>query len=54
MFSGTHIAIQNSYIYTCSNKLLLFVSATKSVASTGRANARRKAKRYTYSLYYSW
>ncbi|ADT93937.1 hypothetical protein Sbal625DRAFT_0003 [Shewanella baltica OS625] len=28
------------------NKWLLFVTATKSVASTGRANARRKAKRY--------
>ncbi len=30
------------------NKLLLFVTATKSVASTGRANARRKAKRSAY------
>ncbi|GAB2196852.1 hypothetical protein MAH4_09670 [Sessilibacter sp. MAH4] len=30
------------------NKLLLFVPTTKNVASAGRANARRKAKRQLY------
>ncbi|GAB2199480.1 hypothetical protein MAH4_36540 [Sessilibacter sp. MAH4] len=48
MFSGTHLAMRNSYFCTYSNKLLLFVPATKDVAFTGRANARRKAKRYVY------
>ena len=46
MFVGAPLALQNSCFCGCSNKLLLFVSATKGVASTGRASARRKAKRY--------
>ncbi|WP_460104641.1 hypothetical protein [Sessilibacter sp. MAH4] len=45
MFGSAPLAPQNSYLRGCSNKLLLFVPATKGVAFTGRANARRKAKR---------
>ena len=44
-FSFAPLAIVNM----AHNKLLLFVPATKSVASTGRAAARRKAKCYAFA-----